>query len=293
MNRTLVIGATGTVGRHVVSQLVDAGVPVRAVARHPEAARLPVAVEVVRGDLTAPETLDECLTGVDSVFLVWVVPPATAAPLIQRIAKKTRKVVFLSAPFKTPHPLFQQPNPAAVLHAQIEQHIERSGLEWTILRPGMFAGNALGWWAPQIRDRGVVRWPYLSVPTAPIDQRDIAAVAVRALLEQGHAGAEYVLTGPESLTQREQLAAISRAIGRTFLVEEISPDDAPRELAGIMPPPVVTMLLNAWAAAMGQPALVTSTVADVTGSPARSFLSWAIDHTDEFQARQGGASSRS
>src|SRR6266566_3615918 len=59
--------------------------------------------------------------------------------------------------------------------------IETSGLEWTFLRPGMFAANALSWWAPQIRVGDVVRWPYLATPTAPIDERDIAAVAVRAL----------------------------------------------------------------------------------------------------------------
>ena len=58
------------------------------------------------------------------------------------------------------------------------------------LRPGMFAGNALGWWAPQIRAGDIVRWPHLAAPTAPIDERDIAAVAVRALCEDGHAGAK-------------------------------------------------------------------------------------------------------
>ena len=68
-----------------------------------------------------------------------------------------------------------------------------------------FAANALRWRAPQIRAGNVVRWPYLAVPTAPIDERDIAAVAVRALCEDGHAGAEYVLTGRQSLSQFEQV----------------------------------------------------------------------------------------
>src|SRR5947209_20276086 len=77
----------------------------------------------------------------------------------------------------------------------------------------MLAANARRWWAPQIRARDVVRWPHLAVPTAPIDERDIAAVAVRALCEDGHAEAEYVLTGPESLSQFEQVSTIGRAIG--------------------------------------------------------------------------------
>ena len=97
----------------------------------------------------------------------------------------------------------------------------------------MFAANALCWWAPQIRAGGdVVRWPHLAAPTAPIDERDIAAVAVRALCEDGHAGAEYVLTGPQSLSQFEQISTIGGVIGRSLRIEEMSPDEARRELLG-------------------------------------------------------------
>jgi len=284
MHRILIIGATGTVGSQVVSQLSAAGVQVRAMARNPDAAGLPPQVEVVRGDLTVPETLDGCLDGIDTVFLVWLAPPATVAPALERIAKHARRIVFLSAPLKTAHPLFQQPNPARALGERIERLIETSGLQWTFLRPGMLAANARVWWAPQIRGGDVVRWPYLAVPTAPIDERDIAAVAVRALCEEGHAGAEYVITGPESLSQFEQVATIGRVIGRSLRIEEISPDEARREWLTIMPLSVVNMLLDAWAAATGQPAFVTSTVAEITGTPARTFREWATDHAAEFRA---------
>jgi uncharacterized protein YbjT (DUF2867 family) len=175
-----------------------------------------------------------------------------------------------------------------VLGEQIERLIETSGLQWTFLRPGMFAANALRWWAPQMRAGDVVRWPYLAVPTAPIDERDIAAVAVRALSDDGHAGAEYVLTGPQSLSQFEQVTTIGRALGRSLRIEEISPDLARRELAAIMPAPAVNMLLDAWAAAGGQPAYVTSTVAKITGAPARTFLEWATDHAAEFRVDSAG-----
>jgi len=111
-------------------------------------------------------------------------------------------------PLKTPHPFFQQPNPSRTLVEKIELAIESSGLEWTYLRPGMFNSNTVAWWASQMRAGDVVRWPYLSVATAPIDARDIAAVAVRALCEDGHGRAEYVLTGPEPLTQAEQAKTI-------------------------------------------------------------------------------------
>jgi uncharacterized protein YbjT (DUF2867 family) len=278
MNRILVVGATGNVGGQVLTQLTAAGAQVRALARHSDATALPPQVEVVRGDLTLPETLESCLEGIDTVFLVWPAPSATVAPVLERIAMHARRIVFLSAPIKTSHPLFQQPNPSRALVEQIERRIETSGLQWTFLRPGMFAGNARHWWVPQLRAGDVVRWPYLAVPTAPIDERDIAAVAVRALCEDGHAGAEYVLTGPQSLSQFEQVTMIGRVLGRSLRIEEISADEARRELL------IPAMLLDAWAAAIGQPAFVTSTVADITGAPARTFLDWATDHAAEFRA---------
>jgi len=253
-------------------------------ARDPGRACLPPRVEVRRGDLTLPETLEKCLEGIDRVFLVWVAPPSAAAPALAAIARHAGRIVYLSAPLKTRHPFFQQPNPSRALAEQIERLIETSGTQWTFLRPGMFAANALRFWAPQIRAGDVVRWPYLSAPTAPVDERDIAAVAVRVLCDEGHGGAEYVLTGPESLSQFEQISIIGRAIGRSLQVEEMPPGAARREWLPTWPASVRNMLLDAWAAAIGQPAFVTSTVAEITGTPARTFLEWASGHADEFRA---------
>jgi len=280
----LVTGATGRVGRMVVDLLADAGLPVRALTRRPEEAALPAGVEVVTGDLTVPESLDAALRGVDAVFLVWTVPPATAPAVVERIATYARRVVFLSAPHRTPHPFFQQPNPMAGLYAEIERLIAGSGLESTIVRPGMFASNALLWWAPAIRGDGVVRWPYGAAETAPVDDQDVAAVAARALYQDGHAGGDYVLTGPESLSQTEQVRIIGDVLGRPIQFVELSPDEFRRATEGSWPRPAVDMLLAAWGATTGRPALVTSTVSDVLGSPARSFRQWATDHADAFRA---------
>jgi uncharacterized protein YbjT (DUF2867 family) len=281
--RVLVIGATGTVGRHVVSGLTSAGVQVRAMTRAPDAARFRGQVEVVRGDLTEPGTLDRCVDGIDAVFLVWTAPPPAVDAALDRILARARRIVFLSAPLKTPHPFFQQPNPARALGERIEARIERAGLEWTFLRPGMFAANSREFWGPQIRAGSTVRWPYLDAPTAPIDERDIAAAGVLALTGSGHDGKDYVLTGPESLTQREQIATIGRALGHPLRIEEISREQARREWTASMPAVVADMLLNAWAAALGQPAFVTSTVEEVTGTPARTFSQWASDNASAFQ----------
>jgi uncharacterized protein YbjT (DUF2867 family) len=285
MNRILVIGGTGNVGRHVVSQLTATGARFRVMIRNPDSLRLPREVDVVRGDLTVPETLDRCLQDIDTVFLVWVAPPAAVPDALERIARHARRIVFLTAPLKTPHPFFQQPNPSRDMAGHIERLIETSGLEWTFLRAGMFAGNARHFWGRQIRAGDVVRWPYLDAPTAPTDERDLAAAAVRTLCEDRHAGAEYVLTGPQSLTQAEQVDTIGRAIGRSLRVEEMSPDEARSELLPVLGSSTfVTMLLDAWAAAIGQPAFVTSTFAELTGAPPRTFREWATDHAAEFRA---------
>jgi uncharacterized protein YbjT (DUF2867 family) len=285
----LVTGATGRVGRAVVDLLVEAAVPVRALTHRSEAtATLPASVEVVTGDLTVPASVDAGLRGAGAVFLVWTAPPATAAAVVERLATFGPRVVFLSSPHQTPHPFFRQPNPMAAMHAGIERLIEDSGLESTVLRPGMLASNALSWWATAIRDAGVVRWPYGAAETAPVDDRDVAAVAARTLYQDGHEGGDYVLTGPESLSQVEQVGIIGDVLGRRIDFRELSPEEFRTETEESWPRPVVDMLLDAWGATVGTPAFVTSTVFDILGSAPRSFRQWAADHADAFKA---GASS--
>ncbi|MFF4520593.1 NAD(P)H-binding protein [Streptomyces bluensis] len=279
----LVTGATGRVGRVVIDQLLDAGVPVRALTRRAEAAAtLPAKVEVFAGDLTVPESLDAALNGVSAVFLVWTAPHQTAEAVVERLAAHVWRVVFLSSPHQTPHPLFQQPNPMAVLHADIERLIAAAGLESTIIRPGMFASNSLAWWAPAIRAGDVVRWPYSAAESAPVDDRDIAAVAARTLYQVGYVGGDYVLTGPESLTQVAQADVIGDALGRRIAFEEITPDEFRSLWEGTVPSSAVEMLLAAWSAAVGQPAYITTTVADILGRAPRTFRQWAVDHAIAF-----------
>jgi uncharacterized protein YbjT (DUF2867 family) len=282
----LVTGATGRVGRLVVDELLRAGASVRALTRRPEQAALPAGVEVVAGDFTAPASLDAALEGAAAVFLVWTAAPAGAPPVVARLAahpaRQPRRVVYLSAPYRTPHPFFQQPNPMRDLHAEVERLLAATRLEVAVLRPGMFASNALHWWAPQIRNGDVVRWPYAAAETAPIDERDIAAVAARVLLDAVHARGDYVLTGPESLSQAGQVHAIGEAIGRPLRFDELSPDEFRREAEGTWPGGVAEMLLAAWRATLGHRAFVTSAVQEILGSPPRTFRQWAADHAAAF-----------
>lgn len=279
----LVIGATGNIGSLVVHELRRANVPVRALSRKQESVDAPLGADVVSGDLTVPESLDAALAGVGAVFLVWTAPVVHAAEAIARIAAHTKRLVYLSAPYQTPHPFFQQPNPMAAMHAEVERLINAAGLTYTFIRPGMFAANVVHWWAPQIRSGDVVRWPYAAAATAPIDERDVARVVARTLCEDGFARGDYVLTGPASLTHADQVRIIGEALGRSVRFEELSPEEFRRQTSGTWPPRVVDMLLDAWHAAVDLPAYVTTSVGDLTGTPARTFRQWVEDHREAFQ----------
>lgn len=286
MRPVLVVGARGRIGRRVVDELVRLRAPVRALVRQTDRPGLPADVEVVSGDLTTPASLDEPLDGVETVFLVWTAPAAAAESAVDRIdTAAVKRVVYLSAPHRTPHPFFQQPNPMREVHVEVERLLAASGMATTILRPGMFSSNSLHWWAPQLREGDVVRWPYGAVETAPIDELDVARVAVRALLDDRHGGGDYVLTGPESLSQAEQVRIIGDAVGRPIRFEELTPDEFQREAAATWPPSIADMLLSAWGAALGLPAFVTNAVAEITGAPARTLGEWAADNAEAFRRR--------
>lgn len=114
MNRILVVRATGRVGRQVICQLDRTSARVRVLVRNPQTAELPANVEVVRGDVTVPGTLDQCLDAVDTVFLVWTAPLAAVDAALSLITSQARRIVFLSSPYKTAHPFFPAAQSAQV-----------------------------------------------------------------------------------------------------------------------------------------------------------------------------------
>lgn len=265
MSKILVTGATGNVGKHVVSLLADAGIPVAGLSRNP-------GEHGVRGDLNAPETLEPALEDVESVFLLWPgFDVEKAAPVIDLIARHARRIVYLSA---NTH--------GQTFHGEIERLIEHSGLAWTFLRPGGFATNTLGF-ADQIRT-GVVRWPYGQAGRSLIHEKDIAEVAAHVLTSAGHNGLKYVLSGPEVLTQAEQVQVIGDVVGREVRWEELTPEVAREELlAAWGNAEFVDMALKAWGGFVDSPELPTGTVEALTGRKPRTFREWAVDHADAFR----------
>ncbi|MEV1245032.1 NAD(P)H-binding protein [Nonomuraea sp. NPDC049750] len=279
MSRILVTGATGNVGKHVVSQLAGAGLQVRALVRDPDRAKLPEGVEAVKGDLSVPETLEPALKDVESVFLIWPGFAAeTARDVVEAIAAHARRVVYLSADVED---LADGESPT-LFHQEVERLIRHTGLSWTFLRPVGFAANTLGW-ADQVR-QGVVRWPYGEARRSLIHEKDIAAVAVHVLTSAGHGGGKYVLSGPEQLSQAEQARIIGEAVGREVRWAEL-PLDVAREqlLAAWGDARFVDGALAGWGAFVDTPERITDTVPKLLGRPALTFRQWATDHAADFR----------
>lgn len=277
----LVTGATGHVGRGVVEELAGEGVAVRAVSRGPATASLPGAAEVVRGDLAEPRSLRLYLADVDAIFLVWpFVEPGPVTELLD--LAPGRRIVYLSAEGVPDDPA-DAADGITSMHATVERRITERGMAWTFLRPTGFATNTLDW-APQIRATGTVRAPFGRLARPLIHERDISAVAVRALVDDGHVGQIHRLSGPARLTQAEQARTIGEALGRPVRFEEQPLADARATmLASWGDITIVDHMLAAWSDMTDHPEPVTDTVEKLTGTPAHTFRRWAFDHTDDFR----------
>ncbi|WP_216204492.1 NAD(P)H-binding protein [Amycolatopsis aidingensis] len=274
----LVTGATGNIGRMVVDRLAGAGEPVRALTRNPAKAALPEWVEVHTGFLGQPQTLPAALEGVDTVYL------APHFPTVQRFAELARaagvrRVVTLSS-ILAGVPGAAESDPAGRDFAHLERTIEQAGFAWTHLRPGAFMENSL-LWSYSIRAEGVVREPHAQAARTPIAMADIAEVAGVVLREEGHAGRAYPLSGPAAVTSPEQVRAIAAALGREIRFEELTPAQARELWVGQgMPPEAADWLLSDGGDYAEVP---VSTVADLTGKPARTFAEWARENADLFR----------
>ncbi|APS23664.1 MULTISPECIES: NmrA family NAD(P)-binding protein [Streptomyces] len=270
----LVTGATGTVGRRVVEQLLERGEQVRALTRDPERAEFPAGVEVVGGDLTDPASLAPALHGVTGLHLITFggeyFAPLETGDEILALAEEAgvRRVTVLHGGGDTP----------------VETAVRASGFAWTVVMPVEFMANALEW-APGIRSEGVVREPFVDRLSAMVHESDIGAVAAVALTEDGHGGQAYLVTGPQVLTVRDRTAAVGEARGADVELVELTEEQALENWRGQgMAEDVIAFLIDVYRDTPLEGRTVSGTVEKVTGRPARTFAQWAQEHAEHFRA---------
>lgn len=282
--KILVTGATGKVGHALVRRLVEDGVDVKAATRRPDRAGGLVgqAVEVVELDFDITETWDAAVQWADRVFLC--PPPFDShgddrlVPFLDwAVQSGAHHIVLLSA-------MGIEAREQLALR-RIEQRLERTGVNRTILRPNIYMENfARGFIARSIREDGVFRLPVDDARVSFVDARDVAAVAARVLEDDAHFGRAYTLTGPEALDHDQVARIISEAAGRDVRYERISEEAVRRTLADEGWPADQAETFASLMAAIraGRRAEVTDAVESLLGRPPRSFERFAAEHRDAW-----------
>jgi uncharacterized protein YbjT (DUF2867 family) len=221
MEKILVTGSTGKVGRALIEELVRTGEDVRAATRNLAGFSRLDRVEPMRFDYTDPNTFDAALEGVNRVFLMEPQPSLGAAhkvmiPFVEAAARGMRKIVLmssLSVEFDVREPL-----------RQVEFALERSGAPFVILRPNWFMDNFHTWWIEPIKQAGIIPLPAAGSRSAFIDSRDIGEAAAAAIRSDRFNGRTFALTGPESLGYEDAAAILSKMTGRA--IQYVPVDDA-------------------------------------------------------------------
>lgn len=279
----LVTGATGTIGSEVVRRLVARGEKVRALTRDPEGARLPSEVEAVRGHHRDRASVQAAMAGADAAFLVGVFGPDDAEHdrgLVEAArAAGVGRIVKLSG-IGTGDPAV---GPVGTWHVAGEQAVRDSGAEWTILRPSAFASNTLGW-AEAVRAGTPVPNTTGTGGQGVVDPRDVAEVAAAALVEAGHSGRTYTLTGPEVLSVPDQAAVLAELLGHPVEVRDLSAAEARAYLLGLgfTDTFVDASEISRQFVRNGGNEVVTDDVRHLLGRPARTYREWARDHKSAF-----------
>src|ERR1700722_1205779 len=277
----LVTGATGNVGREVVSQLLAKGEKVRVFTRDAtKVAHWGDRVEVAIGDFTRPETFAQALPDVDGAFIMNGALDGGVFRQLIAAAKShaNLRIVFLSTIFAG-----SPESPIGQLHKDKEDVIRASGLSGKFVRAGSFMTNAYQW-ISTIKGEGIVYNALGAGKAAPIAPEDIAAVAVYALTDANPSVEVFEVTGSELLSVPEQVAILANALGKPIKSIDVPAESAVQGLlrAGL-PAPVATAVAQSFAAIRdGRMAIVKDTVKQVTGRQPRTFQSWAEEYASRF-----------
>ncbi len=272
----LVLGATGTVGGHLLRVLHARGVPTRAATRDPDAWTGPG--PAVRFDLERPSTFAPALVGVDRVFLIARPgddhPERLAAPFLAAAREAgVRHVVNLTA-------MGVEGNEAFGLR-KVERLLEASGIAWTHLRPNFFFQVLLaGPLADGIAARGVLALPAADARLSYLDARDVADAAAAALTGPGHAGRAYTLTGGEALDHATIAATLASVSGRPIRYVPLDEDAARAAVtaSGLSAERAERLVGFYRVVRAGRCAPVSPDLPALLGRPPRTFAAFAAEH---------------
>ncbi|MGV9266182.1 NmrA family NAD(P)-binding protein [Kitasatospora sp. NPDC003701] len=268
---TLVIGATGTTGRRVTAGLIAEGRRVKAAGR----SATPVAgAPAVRFDWDEPATWDEAVVGVDRVYLVPPIgssDPATAMlPFLRRArAAGVDRAVLLSSS------AIPAGGPAV---GQVHQALPGLFDQWAVLRPSWFMQNFTGSTphARSIREAGALLTASGEGRVGFVDAGDIAAVAVRALVDERTPNTDLVLTGPQALSYGDVAAILTEVTGRPVEHRQLTFEQLRDRWAAEIPLEFATMLAGLdRAIADGAEDRTTDTVQRLTGRPPGTLRAFA------------------
>lgn len=284
----LVTGSTGTIGTQVIKQLLaHPGVIVRAAVRSPQKADgvRALGAEPVEFDWSRPETLRAAVQGVDKVFLLTPFSP-DQVELAQRLideakAAGVKHIVKLSAFGCEYEPGIQ----LGRWHRAIEKAIEAAGVPYTFVRPNNFMENLVNYYPPA--PDGNIYLPFGQGAVSWVDGRDVAAVAVAALLGSGHEGKAYPVSGSEALSMEQVAQILSEATGRTIRFVDVPEEAARGAMLGMqMPEWMVSAMMELHALNKANYAsAVVPTVQEITGRAPRSFRDFARDNAAAWSPR--------
>jgi uncharacterized protein YbjT (DUF2867 family) len=274
----LVTGARGNIGSRLAAHLAAAGHHVRATARDTGGLHVPEGVETTALDLTDPATAEAALDGVRTAFLYPTFGDITGF-LTAAVKADVEHVVLLSSP--AAYDPIEHAGPIGAAHKAIEAAVRESGLDHTVLYPSWLATNTTRDWGEQIRAAKVaIAHPEWRIN--PIHLGDVAEVAADLLTREQFRGRSLIITGPESLSQREAIAQIGEALGKPIEVEELTHEEALAGRPAWFPEAMFGSLLEVAANLGDRPARVNNNVERVTGHPARTFKEWLRDNRSEF-----------
>lgn len=275
----LISTANGKVGSEIVKQLVTLGAVLRVGAHNVSKAQAAFpGTEVVHFDYHNLASVKAALSGVSVLYLASPGDfPAAPEQAVVELAKSAgvRRIVKLSA--------MGVENADGVPLREVEKTIQASGLEWTLLRPSWFMQNYSTGMAEGIK-AGTLYEPTESARTGFIDARDIAAVAVKALTEDGHTGQAYTLTGPQSLNREEVARQISEAMGKPVQYVPISDEQFRAAMKDALSPSYLELMSSLYSGVRaGWSDATTDTVQRVLGREPISFAQFAKDHQSDWQ----------